>query len=203
MGRQPHQLGQSASVCNPLRRRGEVLEQAIFDAVVDQLAAAGYEALTMEGVAACAGTGKAALYRRWPSKEELVLEALEHRLPVLDDPPDTGTVRGDILMLLGRMTRTVNSPTGCAIQSLMGQQRDREFMRAVHRRVIEPRKRMMLDALRRGVERGEVRPDAVSMLVAEVGPAMVIHHFLVDGPPVSRRTIEAIVDQVVLPMVRA
>ncbi len=194
---------ENASLCPGTRRRGDVLEQAIFDAVLDQLGTVGYDALTMERVAADARTGKASLYRRWPCKEELVVDALNHRLPALDDPPDTGTVRGDVLELLGRMRRTINSPTGCAIQSLMGSvQRDRGFIRAVHARVIEPRKRMMMEVLRRGAERGEVRPEAVTMLVAESGPALVVHRFLVDGPPITRRTVEAIVDQVVLPMLR-
>jgi len=157
----------------------------------------------MEGVAAAAHTGKAALYRRWPSKDDLILDALQHRMPPLTDLPDTGSVRTDVLELLGRMARTINSPTGCAIQTLMSQPRpDRDFLRVVHARVIQPRKQMMTEVLRRGAERGEVRPEAVSTLVAEVGPAMVIYHFLLDGPPVSWRTVEAIVDSVVLPILR-
>jgi AcrR family transcriptional regulator len=180
-----------------------VLEQAIFDAVVEQLGTAGYGGLTMEGVAAAAHTGKAALYRRWPSKEELVIDALQHRMPALDDPPNSGSVRADMLALLGRMARTINSPTGCAIQSVMTEsQRDRDFLRLVHTRVIQPRKRMMMDVLRRGAERGEVRPEAISELTAEVGPAMVVYHFLLDGPPVTPRMVKAIVDQALMPMLR-
>jgi len=192
-----------ARICERRRRRGDVLEQAIFDSVLALLSTVGYAGLTMEGVAAAAHTGKAALYRRWPSKGELVIDALQHRMPALDDPPDTGSVRTDVLDLLGRMARTVNSPTGCAIQSLMSQSpRDLVFLRLLHARVIQPRKRMMLDVLRRGAERGEVRPEAISELVAEVGPAMVVYHFLLDGPPVRPRTVKAIVDQVLLPMLR-
>ncbi len=203
MAEHPSLCGPLPAPCEPRRRRGHVLEQAIFDAVVDQLGTAGYGGLTMEGVAAAAHTGKAALYRRWPSKEELVVDALQHRMPALDDPPDTGSVRADVLALLGRMARTINSPTGCAIQSLMSEaQRDRDFLRMVHTRVIEPRKSMMMDVLRRGAERGEVRPEAIAPLVAEVGPAMVVYHFLTAGPPVTPRKVKAIVDQVVLPMLR-
>ncbi|TDD64977.1 TetR family transcriptional regulator, partial [Actinomadura rubrisoli] len=63
------------------RRRGGDLEAAIYEAVFAQLEAVGYRRLTMEGVAAAARTGKAALYRRWPSKDELVTDALKHVLP--------------------------------------------------------------------------------------------------------------------------
>ena len=189
--------------CPGSRRRGDNLRAAIFDAVVDLLGSVGYGALTMEGVAAAARTGKASLYRRWPSKEDLVVDALTHRLPPLASPPETGSVRTDMLLLLTTMTATMNSPTGCALQALMcSAQRDREIVRSVHARVIEPRKQMMVAVLRRGAQRGEVRPDAVSMLVAEVGPAMVVHHWMTKGPPVARHSVEAIVDQVLMPLLR-
>jgi AcrR family transcriptional regulator len=203
MAEHSSRCGPSSAPCEHRRRRGDVLEQAIYDAVVEQLGTVGYGALTMEGVAGQARTGKAALYRRWPSKDELVVDALQHRMPAVQDPPDTGSVRADVLDVLGRMARALNSPTGCAIQNIMSEaQRDRDFLRLVHSRVIQPRKRMMTDVLRRGAERGEVRADAGSGLLAEVGPAMLIYHFLVEGPPVTPHTVKTIVDQVLVPMLR-
>lgn len=185
------------------RRRGEVLEDAIFDAVLQQLATVGYRGLTMEGVAACSRTGKASLYRRWPSREALVADAVRHRMPALDDPPDTGTVRGDILALLQRMAETLNSSTGCAMSSLLSTvDRDDVVVRAIVRQIIKPRQRMLLALLRRGAERGEVRPEAVTLLVAQAGPAMVIYTYLTHGPPVTRRMLKSIVDEVVLPILR-
>ena len=185
------------------RRRGETLERAIFDSVLAEIAETGYDAMTMEGVAARAQTGKAALYRRWPSKQELVLDALHCSMPPVDDPPDTGTIRGDLLTLLGRMAATINSPTGCAMQSVIGNlKRNSEITEAVHTRVIEPRRQLMMDALRRGAERGEVRPEAVTRLVAEVGPSLVLQKFMSEGPPITRKTVEEIVDQVIMPLLR-
>lgn len=185
------------------RRRGAVLEDAIFAATLDQLRTVGYSGLTMEGVAASAQTGKAALYRRWPSKEELIVDALHHALPPLDDVPDTGDVRKDVLALLRRVAAVVNSPGGCALQALMGEiQREPAFVEAVHARVIEPRKKMMLTVLRRGVERGQVRPEAVKRIVAEVGPALVVHQLLVRGAPVSDAVVRSIVDDVIMPILR-
>src|SRR4029450_12705752 len=130
------------------RRRGETLERAIFDAVLDQLQTVGYVGLTMEGVATRAHTGKAALYRRWPRKEDLVVDALEHALPSPTDLPDHGNVRDDLLDLLRRMTAMLNSPAGCALQCLMSEtERDEALARLLHERVKEPRKRMFLDLL--------------------------------------------------------
>ena len=187
----------------PTRRRGETLEHAIFDAVLDQLQAVGYVGLTMEGVAARARTGKAALYRRWPRKEDLVVDALEHALPSPTDLPDHGDVRDDLLDLLRRMTAMLNSPAGCALQCLMSEtERDESFARLLHERVKEPRKRMFLDLLARGAARGQVRPAAATPLVAEVGPALVMQRFLADGAPVPDDYVVSVVNDVVMPLLR-
>jgi AcrR family transcriptional regulator len=187
----------------PMRRRGVTLERAIYDAVFDQLQTVGYVGLTMEGVAAGAHTGKAALYRRWPRKEDLVVDALEHALPSPTDLPDHGDVREDLLDLLRRLAAMLNSPTGCALQCLMAEiDRDHPFARLLHQRVKEPRKQMFLNLLRRGADRGQVRPEAASPLVAEVGPALVMQRFLAEGPPVPDDYVVSVVDDVVLPLLR-
>jgi AcrR family transcriptional regulator len=185
------------------RRRGQTLERAIFDAVLDQLRTVGYVGLTMEGVAARAQTGKAALYRRWPRKEDLVVDALEHALPSPTDLPDHGDVRDDLLDLLRRMTAMLNSPAGCALQCLMSEtERDESFGRLLHERVKEPRKRMFLDLLIRGAARGQVRSAAVTQLVAETGPALVMQRFLAEGPPVHDDYVVSVLDEVVMPLLR-
>jgi AcrR family transcriptional regulator len=187
----------------PMRRRGETLERAIYDAVFDQLQTVGYVGLTMEGVAAGAHTGKAALYRRWPRKEDLVVDALEHALPSPADLPDHGDVREDLLDLLRRLAAMLNSPTGCALQCLMAEiDRDHPFARLLHQRVKEPRKQMFLNLLRRAADRGQVRPETASPLVAEVGPALVMQRFLAEGPPVPDDYVVSVVDDVVMPLLR-
>jgi AcrR family transcriptional regulator len=196
-----------APPCGPdgnTRRRGETLERAIFDAVVYQLQAVGFAGLTMEGIAGCARTGKAALYRRWASKEDLVVDALNHTLPPVADLPDHGNLRDDLLELLRRMTAIVNSPTGCALRYLLADiDHDHPFMRLVHERVLKPRKLMFQTVLKRAVERGEARPEALNALLTEVGPAMVAQRFLADGPPVPDDFVVSVVDDVVMPLLRA
>src|SRR6266511_5107190 len=118
------------------RRRGEALERAIFDAVLNQLCAVGYPGVTMEGIAASAHTGKAALYRRWASKEDLIVDALEHFLPSLTDLPDHGNLRDDMLEVLRRLTSLINSPTGGALKCLLAESdRDHPLGKVVHGRV--------------------------------------------------------------------
>ena len=185
------------------RRRGQTLERAIYDAVLGQLQEVGYVGLTMEGVAAGAHTGKAALYRRWPRKEDLVVDALEHVLPSPTALPDHGTVRDDLLDLLRRLAALLNSPAGCALQCLMAEtERDESFARLLHERVKEPRKRMFLDLLVRGADRGQVRAGAATQLVAEVGPALVMQRFLAEGAPVPDDYVVSVVDDVVMPLLR-
>ena len=195
-----------APPCGPdgnTRRRGETLERAIFHAVLYQLQTVGYAGLTMEGIAACAHTGKAALYRRWASKEDLVVDALNHMLPPVADLPDHGNLRDDLLELMRRMTAMVNSPTGCALRYLLADiDQDHPFVRLVHERVLKPRKQMFQTALKRGIERGEARPDALNMLLTEVGPAMVAQRYLADGPPVPDDFVVSVVDDIVMPLLR-
>ncbi len=185
------------------RRRGQTLEQAIFQAVLEQLQTVGYARLTMEGVAACAHTGKAALYRRWPRKEDLVVDALDHVLPSLADLPDHGNLRDDLLDLLRQLAAMVNSGTGCALRCLLAEvDREHPFARLLHERVFAPRKQSFRAVLERAVDRGQLRAEAASQLVADVGPAMVVQRFLVDGPPVTDDYVESILDQVVMPLLR-
>src|ERR1700722_815754 len=96
------------------RRRGEGLEAALLDAAWDELQAFGYQALTMEAVADRAGTSRAVLYRRWPKKAELVVAALRRRRPMLSgEVRDTGSLRGDVVAVLTRMsTRMPNTGPG-------------------------------------------------------------------------------------------
>src|SRR5215472_8975212 len=83
------------------RRRGKVLEAAIFKVVLRELAKTGYVNFSIERVAAKAGTSKPVIYRRWPTRAQLVYAALRTNRPALSsDAPDTGTVRGDVMVIL-------------------------------------------------------------------------------------------------------
>ncbi|MBI1758022.1 MAG: TetR/AcrR family transcriptional regulator [Actinobacteria bacterium] len=185
------------------RRRGEGLLRAIYTATIDQLAACGYSGLTMEGVAASAGTGKASLYRRWASKDDLIIEAVNHVLLGAADLPDTGSVRDDLLDLLRRTTEVVASPTGCAFYALMrGNPSERDFAMLAKKRLMQPRHALVLELLQRGVERGEVRPEAVTPLIGHVGIAMVSHLIMLNDGQVTPDDLVLIVDDILMPIVR-
>jgi AcrR family transcriptional regulator len=185
------------------RRRGAALETAIYEAVLHQLSTVGFGAMTIEGVAAAAHTGKAAIYRRWPSKEELVADTLDNVLPTLDLPLDTGNVRSDLAEIFTIMLDMMASPAGGAMQALMGELgHDHDFITTLHERVLAPRKAFMMEILLRGVARGDVRPDAIKPVVVEAGPALLVHRLLTFGPPVDPAYMEAVLDDVVMPLIR-
>lgn len=186
------------------RRRGDALTDAIYAAVLEQMSVHGFSGLTMEGVATCAGTGKAALYRRWSGKEDLVVEALNHVLPLVDSPPDSGDLRADLGAVLEMMRTSVNSPAGCAILGIMGElDRDHDFVKTIKSRVLAPRKSTILTVLQRAADRGEISPDRVTPLVAETAPALVMMCVIGEGPPVTAEYINQILDDVMMPLLHA
>ena len=187
------------------RRRGKVLEQAIFQATLDQLVATGYARLSMEAVAVGARTGKAAIYRRWSSKEDLVLDTLRATLPEPGAAPDTGSLRGDLLELVARTRAAMLSLPGCAgrvIMSELDHERAEPFVGLMRQRVIAPSTALMGGVLSRGVARGEVRADAVNPLLTDVIPAMMMYRAKTQGPPSEAEAVD-LVDQLLLPAVRA
>jgi len=190
----------------PARRRGKQLEQAIFEAVLEQLVSSGYSRMTMEGVAVGAQTGKAALYRRWTSKEQLVMDALAATLPPTGGAPDTGSLRDDLVELLHRVIAAMNSVPGAALRAVIGEldhEHARSFMGLVHERVIDPVRRLQLEVLAAGERRGEVRPGAVTPMVADVLPALLLYRAKFCGGVPQDADAEALVDEVLLPIVRA
>jgi AcrR family transcriptional regulator len=188
-----------------LRRRGAVLERAILDAAVEQLSTVGWNALTMEGVAAGAQTGKAAVYRRWSSKEDLVADALQAGLSRLEGPPDLGNVREDLLALCMRARDAMFSRPGLALRAVIHEcdtvQAER-FHGVIFEGVVEPTIRMLRDAINRGIERGEVRSDASNSYVFDAIPAMMMYRSKMCGSEWGDRDIEEMIDQLMLPLLR-
>lgn len=200
----------SCPVGRVLRRRGAALEEAILQAAYDELAEVGYAAFSVESVAARARTGKASIYRRWPTKAELVLDALEAGLPTEEqcrlefELADSVTTR-DALLHIGRMIAGVlASPMGDAIRAIKCEATaDPELAELVDARFQAPRRAGLLAVLRRGVDRGEVRPEAVCELVADVLPAVLTHRVLLLRRPVRETDVKTIIETVLLPLVEA
>ncbi|MEY9485800.1 AcrR family transcriptional regulator [Streptomyces calvus] len=187
------------------RRRGPVLERAILDAALEQLSTVGWNGLTMEGVAAGAQTGKAAVYRRWPSKEDLVADALRAGLPRFDAVPDLGNVRDDLLDLCRRARDAMFSQSGLAVRSVIHEcdaaQAER-FHGVIFAGVVEPTIEMLRQVIERGIERGEVRADAANGYVFDAIPAMMMYRSKMCGSEWSDVDLEEMIDQLMVPLLR-
>jgi AcrR family transcriptional regulator len=196
--------GAAASTSSPRRRRrGPELLQAIHQAVLAELAEVGFGRLTMEGVAERAGCGKMPLYRRWVSTSELVLDTLTSALPAPGEPPDTGSLREDLLLVLTGMTeQIVATPVGAAIGSLIGEgTRHPEIVTALRERILEPRSQIP-ELLHRAATRGEIRPEAITPVLCRAGPAMILAHSLTTGTAPDEAERAAIVDELLLPALK-
>lgn len=158
---------------SPGRPRSERAEKAILEATLDLLIEeAGVAGVTMEAVAARAGVGKTTIYRRWPNKERLIIDAMAStKSPV--QVPKGENVRED-LVALAKGVRPGNDPRAdCAWAVLGGAAKHPELAREFQREVIAPRREVMRGAIRRGIERGEVDPDvdieaAITMIVGAI-----------------------------------
>ncbi|MEE1760704.1 MULTISPECIES: TetR/AcrR family transcriptional regulator [unclassified Streptomyces] len=187
------------------RRRGAVLERAILDAALEQLSTVGWSGLTMEGVAAGAQTGKAAVYRRWPSKEDLVADALQAGLPRFEEAPDLGSVREDLLALCRQAREAMFSRPGFALRSVIHEcdtiQAER-FHGVIIEGVVQPTVKLLREVVERGIRRGEVRPDAANGYVFDAIPAMMMYRSKMCGSEWSEREIEEMIDRLMVPLLR-
>jgi AcrR family transcriptional regulator len=185
------------------RKRDHTRDPEILDAAVDVLAEVGYDAMTMDMVATRAKAGKATLYRRWPSKAELVIEAvacMKQGMSSLENAPDTGTLRGDLIALI----RPHSIEDGERKMQVMGGvvsmlSRDPQLADAVNDAITEPRARLNRFLIERAIARGEVRPDVDIDTVAHISPSMASYRTLVQRKPVDRAFLIGLIDGVVLP----
>ncbi|MFC7625749.1 TetR/AcrR family transcriptional regulator [Microlunatus sp. GCM10028923] len=180
------------------RRRGDQLLSAIHDAVLAELAEHGYAAVTMETVAQRARTGKASLYRRWPTRVEMIMDAIYSRLPADDSMIDTGSLRSDLIMLFERFVGELAGPVGVALRGLWAESLgDREQHARVRGYSRNGGLRLLRTIIMRAAARGEIDPAAITDQRVEAGPAILRYRILLDGRPFE---VAALVDEVVLPL---
>jgi AcrR family transcriptional regulator len=182
------------------RRRGEVLERALYEATLAELTEVGYGGLTMEGIAARAHTGKAALYRRWDTKCELVHAALVFALPPLPEVRTGRSAREKLLAMFVAHRDILAGKTAFPGLDIIHQLLHEPEMRAIFAdAVVSPRLQMVESILQAAVEGGDLDSETVTPLTARIGPALINHHFLLTGSPPNRRELALIVDTVIPP----
>jgi AcrR family transcriptional regulator len=179
------------------RRRSERSHRAIVAATQELLVEGGYRELTIEGVAARAGVGKQTIYRWWPSKAALALEAYLDGSP---PPPrlNATSTRKEIGELLDWLVVTLARTTGGRVVAglLADMQHDADLADRFHRDVVPARRRAMLGTLERSRERGEIRTDADLGVAVDTLHGAVFYRLLLSGEPLDADFIERLATQV-------
>lgn len=152
--------------------RSARVRAAVLAATLDELARRGYDGLSYEAVAARAGVHKTTLYRRWPDRPALVLDAMLELSSDTVRPPDTGSLRDDLLALAGAIAANLSSPQVVAILRTLVAASHEPVIAAAARRYWRARFDIVAEVVARGIERGELPVDASSDLIIEalIGP---------------------------------
>jgi AcrR family transcriptional regulator len=173
----------------------DAIVRAVLKATLRQLGDRGFGGVSVDEVAKAAGVHKTSVYRRWPSRGVLVLAALQtlrHREP---PPPETGSLRENLIAMLSAKVTLVSTRSGRKILRAMIAFEDEEVAR-VARALRKLRYRVPIAVIERAILRGELSPDTDPSLLAEVLLAPIYYRIIVLNQPVNRRYIERVVDQV-------
>jgi AcrR family transcriptional regulator len=186
------------------RRRGAELEKAILDATWAELCEVGYTALTIEAVAKRAGTSKPVIYRRWPRRALLVVASWANRQPFEMKTPDLGSLRADVLWLFERIANRMDSMMGQAIAGVMAETFKHPEIKAVLREQMDstPLSSSLWTVVDRAVERGELPPVILPRRVLRLPIDLVRSEGILWGTPISEETLQALVDDVFLPLLK-
>ena len=159
----------------------------------------GYDRLTLDAVATTARASKATLYRRWPTKAELVLAAFVEGTRQVAVDPDTGTLRGDLLQIGESIRAHVGTHAFTIRAVLVETSRSAELDAMMQEQFLDQKKALMAQVLARAVDRGEIDSEAITEEFWDVLPGYLIYRTVLTSRAPSRRTVQDLVDNVLIP----
>jgi AcrR family transcriptional regulator len=175
----------------------------LFAATIDVLRETGYDRLTIDAVVARARASKTTVYRRWPSKSALVVAAFTDAVRDLPVSPDTGSLREDLMAVLDGLV-TELSRLGDVVLGLIGElRRSPDLAAAMSTGFVKSRREAITGVFDVARQRGEIPADAKLDTIWYLGPALVFFRVLLLGEQVDGRFVGQVVDEIVLPVVRA
>jgi AcrR family transcriptional regulator len=200
----------AASTSSPRRSPGRLdrsRDPQILDAALRGVAELGYDRLTMDDIAARAGVGKAAIYRRWPSKPVVIADAIAHwrRRQGSVEPPDTGSLRGDIEAIVAAVPEfddaglsTIQVIVGVATAAL----HDPVLAAALDDLVLSPPRQMIRLLLDHAQARGEIPSGRDLSLIPDVALGLNVVR-VITGRPIDRVFVRRVLEDVILPLAGA
>ena len=174
-------------------------EAELLAVTLELLQEHGYDRLTVDAVATTARASKATLYRRWPTKAELVLAAFVEGTRQVAVDPDTGTLRGDLLRLAESICVHVSTHAGTIRAVLVEVSRSPELDAMLQEQFLDQRKALMAHVLAHAVNRGEIEASAITEDLWDVLPGYLIYRSVLTGRAPSSRTVQDLVDNVLIP----
>jgi AcrR family transcriptional regulator len=203
-------VAEVAATARMPRRRGRQLDPTrdaeILRAALDLLAEVGYDRLTVDAIAVHAHAGKATLYRRWPSKAELVVDAVRsgtgHGRVRVD--PDTGSLEGDLRAMIDSKRRR-SGPDDQVLRIMAGLvsalPQHPDLAALVRERLVDPQRAALRAMFERAAARGEIRPGRDVDLLASLIPALTCYRLMIMREPVDPDYLTRIVEDIVLPLI--
>ena len=159
----------------------------------------GYDGLTLDAVAATAKASKATVYRRWPTKAELVLAAFMEGVRQVAFAPETGTLRGDLLRIGEVVCEHADQHAATIRAVLVETSRNAELNDVMQHQFLDQRKALMTHILSQAVKRGEIAAAAITDDLWDVLPGYLLFRAIVASRPPTPHTVQALVDDVIIP----
>ncbi len=174
-------------------------EAELLAVTLELLQEHGYDRLTLDAVATTAHASKATLYRRWPTKAELVMAAFVEGTRQVAVDPHTGTLRGDLLRLAESICAHVSTHVGTIRAVLVEVSRSPKLDAMMQEQFLDQRKALMAHVLAQAVDRGEIDASAITEDLWDVLPGYLIYRSVLTGRAPSSRTVQDLVDNVLIP----
>lgn len=187
------------------RRTGEELVAAVHAAALAEIAAHGLRGASMDGIARRAGTGKAALYRRWSNVRDLGLDVFLTTMAtaVPQSYPDTGSLRGDLLGSMRSFIEVLRGPLQTVLRELISESaHDPALVEEFRVRMADPMNAELTTVVQRAIIRGEVPAGEIDPLVYELPEALVLHRLLLSGEVIDEDACVHLVDRVLIPLLQ-
>ena len=174
-------------------------ESELLAVTLELLQEHGYDRLTLDAVATTAHASKATLYRRWPTKAELVIAAFIEGVRQVAVDPDSGTLRGDLLAIGEQICAHVSTQAGTIRAVLVEIGRNAELNAVMQDQFLAQKEALMAEVLARAVDRGEIKGTAVTEDLWDMLPGYLIYRFVLSGRAPSSSTVNDLVDNVIIP----
>ena len=188
----------------PSGARAAARRQAILDAAIELLAEVGYDRMSMDALADRAHAGKATIYRHWAGKAEVVVEAVRCRK--CDDfiaPPDTGSLRGDLLATLNHSRESFTEEDSSLLVGMVSaMHHDQELADLMREQIFEGKQGLFDEIVARAVRRGEPVSTGAASIANEVSSALFINRVAMGGGEIDETFLFHVVDDVILPLLR-